>query len=390
MFHSQYVQAAAFSAAALLIFSSLTWFFFFSPAGARSLVTVSRPSSRLTNLLVAFFGIAMLMMVTGALWDASKHIQTGIVPGGSDFLWPPHLVLYGAFLLAFLVALISIGVVAWNGWRSGERDPRRWVRANPTLGTVALAATYALLSIPGDALWHELFGIDLTAWSPPHVLIALLMATVSLSAVVLWLQKPVQSFFRDLVTMALLAVTLNEVYIVGVLEWEIKQERSVFVNARPIWLYPLVGGGLALIFLLLAKKLTRFRWSATVTALIFYLIRIAISLGLLVTGNIAPLFPLVFLLGAVLLDVLPFELIHSAWQRVLGQAAAFTVGYLPVAMPVLARRSDLPRFTGLDWLAAIGLTLALGLLFAPLINWAAHRFFEPGQAFGRHDTVPGD
>jgi hypothetical protein len=379
VFNSLFTQAVVFTAAALLIFSSLTWFFFFSPVRERSLAPVSHPSAGLTNLVVAFLGVSTFLMVGGGLWDAGMHIQTGIVPGGKDFLWPPHLMIYGAFLLAFLVAFTTTGYVAWHGWRSGNRDPRRWVRANPFLGAVAMAATYALLSIPGDALWHELFGIDLTAWSPPHILIALMISVVSLSAVALWLQNSElsrRSFIRDLVTMTLIAGTLNILYLVGVLEWETVKGRSAFVAARPLWLYPLVGGGAALVMLLLVKKLTRFLWSATLTAFIFYAFRLGVSYLLTAFGSIAPIFPLVFLLGAFLLDVLPWEMIHNSWLRVVAQAAAFTAGYLPVAMIFLVQRNDLPRFTGLDWVAVFGLTLVLAVFFAPLVNWVGRRFIQ--------------
>jgi hypothetical protein len=88
MFQSLFAQAAVFSATALLIFSSLTWFFFFSPMRAQGAGVVIRPSSGLTNLVVALLGISTFAMVGGALWDASMHIQTGVVPGGKDFLWP--------------------------------------------------------------------------------------------------------------------------------------------------------------------------------------------------------------------------------------------------------------------------------------------------------------
>jgi hypothetical protein len=374
VFESLVVQGAVFSGVALLIFGGLTWFFFFSPVSGGSITSVPHPSKQLSDWLVALLGATMFMVVGGALWDTSMHIQTGEVPGGSDFLWPPHLVIYGGFLFAFLVALIAIGWAGWHGWRAGVRDPRRWVRANPHLGAVAVAATYALFSVPGDALWHELFGIDLTAWSPPHILLAVMLAIVSLSAVALWLRRPgARGLSRDLVTMILLAITLNELYIVGVLEWETPNGRTPFVAARPLWLYPLVGGALALVFLLLAKNLTRFRWSATTTALLFYAIRLFFSYLLSSTGSIAPLFPLVFLFGAFLLDVLPWERLRQGWARVLAQAAAFTAGYLPVAMTVLAQRNDLPRFDGLDWLAISGMTLVLGLFFAPLLGWARRR-----------------
>ena len=71
--------------------------------------------------------------------------------------------------------------------RAGVRDPRQWVRAVPQLGLAAVASIYVQSSIPGDALWHAIFGVDLTAWSPPHLLIATMMfviffATINLLA----------------------------------------------------------------------------------------------------------------------------------------------------------------------------------------------------------------
>lgn len=46
----------------------------------------------------------MLQLAAGAWWDASKHIQTGRVPAGANFLWPPHIMIYGLFMLSFVVA----------------------------------------------------------------------------------------------------------------------------------------------------------------------------------------------------------------------------------------------------------------------------------------------
>lgn len=374
--NSLVLQGAVFTFAALAIFGSLTWFFFFSPARHNAYLLAERPSPGLINLVVLFLGTGMALSVVGGMWDASLHVQTGEVPGGSDFLWPPHLMIYGGFLLSLLTALIAIAVVAVNGRRKGITDPRLWVRANPYLGAVALAATYSLMAVPGDAIWHELFGLDLTAWSPPHVIIAVMNSIVAISAVALWLQKPTgerPSAARPLVTMLLLALTLNELYMVGVLEWELPGGRSPWVDARPIWLYPLVGGSLALIVLLLSRYLSGFRWAATMTAVLFYLIRLSISLGLAQTGNEAPLFPLMFLLGAVMLDIVPVKHIFSRLTRVVLRSAAFTAGYIPLALLFLLQRADLPPISGADWLVAAVLTLALGLFFTPLIGWAGRR-----------------
>lgn len=382
--NSLFVQGAVFTFAVLAIFGCLTWYLFFSPARHNAYLLAERPSPALINLVVFFLGTGMALSVVGGMWDASMHVQTGEVPGGSDFLWTPHLLIYGGFLLSLLTALVAFTVVAVNGRRKGITDPRLWVRANPYLGAVALAATYSLMAVPGDAIWHELFGLDLTAWSPPHVIMALMNSIVTLSAVALWLQKPTSergSATRPLVTMLLLALMLNELYMVGVLEWELPGGRSQWVEARPIWLYPLVGGSLALSVLLLSRYLSGLRWAATMTAVLFYLIRLSITVGLDQTGNVTPYLPLMFLLGAVMLDIVPVKHIYSRLMRVVLRSAAFTAGYIPLALLFLIQRTDLPSLTQVDWLVAAGLTLTLGLFFAPLIGWAGRRLRSRRESF---------
>src|SRR5512135_3071584 len=100
------LQADGFSAAAILIFGGATWFFYFSPVRSRP-APVDRPSRLMAGIVVAALGLGGVLMVAGALWDASMHVQTGTVPGGSDFLWPPHIMLYSGFLLSFLCGLVA-------------------------------------------------------------------------------------------------------------------------------------------------------------------------------------------------------------------------------------------------------------------------------------------
>src|SRR5439155_9505244 len=104
-----------------------------------------RPSQRLAGWLAALLGLSAVEFVSGALWDASKHILTGTVPAGADFLWPPHLLIYGSFLISLVIAIVAVAIVAAPGWRAEERDPRLWIRSNPYLGLVALASVYSLL-----------------------------------------------------------------------------------------------------------------------------------------------------------------------------------------------------------------------------------------------------
>ena len=374
-------KSLTFSGAAVAFIVVSAWWLYFSPLKG-DLRPVSRPSPRLSGWLAALLGLSAIQLVSGAFWDASMHLQTGEVPAGADFLWPPHLVIYSAFLLSFTVAGIAIGLVARSGWRAGQRDPRRWVRRNPTLGAVALASLYALLSIPGDALWHALYGIDLTAWSPPHVILGVSSCTVLICALGLLAQSraaAVRPGLHDAATLGLLSLMLNVAYMIGVIEWELPGVSNPLVDARPIWSYPLVGGALAFFTLLLAKRLVAFRWAATVTAGAFYLLRLTITAGLALTGNVVPFMPVWFILGAILLDVIPWAQITSALVGDLAAAATFTAGYALLALPLLRLRAGLPAFTSFDLGMSIAATLAASLLLLPVVRLASTRLRGQGR-----------
>src|SRR3990170_2787479 len=238
------LSAIVFTGAAVALVAGSTWWLFFSPMAGTD---PERPiPSALGIVLAVLLGLASLLMVSGALWDASMHLQTGIVPGGSDFLWPPHLMIYSAFLLAFGVAGSGIVLMVASDRRAGSGDMRRWVRSQPMIGAVVLAAGYSLAAVPGDALWHELVGPDLTAWSPPHLALAAASTAVVLCGVGLLLEVQragKSSAWLDLGLFALLGLSLNLLYMVGVLEWELPGEASRLVAQRPAWAYPLVAGG---------------------------------------------------------------------------------------------------------------------------------------------------
>jgi hypothetical protein len=373
----------AFSTVAAAIVTASVWWFYLSslrgrPAAAETPAAASRPSQRLAGWLAALLGLSAVEFVAGALWDASKHILTGIVPAGADFLWPPHLLIYGSFLISLIIAILAVAIVAWPGWRAGERDPRRWIRRNPYLGLVALASLYSLLSIPGDALWHALYGIDLTAWSPPHLIIGFMMCAVTISAVAVLVQgRPAQNRWggTDLAIPVLLGLMLNVAAIVGYIEWEIwGGAYPTLVRTNPLWVYPLVAGVLAAIILVLARRLSIFPFAATLAAVAFYGLRLAVMLGLNLTGNIVPSLPPVFLLGAVLLDVLPWQRVPSGLARDAAMAVAFTLGYSVIALPLLTIRDHLPPFSAVDLTVAVIATLVVTAALLPLVRLAGSFF----------------
>jgi hypothetical protein len=113
--------------------------------------------------------VAKLVGAWGLTWDIQWHLQIG-----RDSFWiPPHLMMYSGVTAAFVVAF---GVLALETWRARGGRPRPGtIRVAGLVGTrgIHLAAwgvALVILAAPIDDLWHRLFGIDITLWSPPHLL----------------------------------------------------------------------------------------------------------------------------------------------------------------------------------------------------------------------------
>ncbi len=372
-------ESLSFTTAAAAIVTASIWWFYLSPMAARP-AAAARPSPRLAGALAVLLGLSAVQFVTGAFWDASMHILTGRVPAGADFLWPPHLLIYGSFLVSLIVAVAAVGIVAWPGWRAGERDPRLWIRRSPYLGLVALASLYSLLSIPGDALWHALYGIDLTAWSPPHLIIGFMMCAVTVSAVGVLVQaRPALGRWSafDLAIPVLLGLMLDVAMLVGIVEWEVwGGAYPSLVLTNPVWVYPLMGGAIACAGLALARRLSRVPFAATLAAAAFFALRLAITLGMRLSHNIVPAVPPVFILGAVLLDVLPWQRLRAGLPRDAAMAAAFTLGYLALALPQLAVRDHLPALGASDDVIALATTLIATIILFPLAQAAGAYFLH--------------
>ena len=107
----------------------------------------------------------------GVQWDIQWHVLIG-----RDSFWiPPHVMTYAGVALAVLV---SFGVLAWETLTG---PPARTPDAPPVLRVLGFTGTrgfhlaawgiaLTVLAAPIDDLWHRLFGLDVTLWSPPHLL----------------------------------------------------------------------------------------------------------------------------------------------------------------------------------------------------------------------------
>ena len=106
----------------------------------------------------------------GTQWDIQWHLTIG-----RDSFWiPPHVMTYSGVTA---IVLVSFGILAWTTARAlggADREPGM-VRVIGCTGTpgyhvAAWGIALTVLAAPFDDLWHRLFGLDVTLWSPPHLL----------------------------------------------------------------------------------------------------------------------------------------------------------------------------------------------------------------------------
>ena len=122
------------------------------------------------------YRVALWVLLVGKLlgaWGLTWDIQWHLLIGRDTFWIPPHLMMYGGVTAGFLVAVLVLAL--------DTRDQRRGVRRRGGVTMLGLTSTRGihlaawgvallLLAAPIDDLGHRLFGLDVTLWSPPHLL----------------------------------------------------------------------------------------------------------------------------------------------------------------------------------------------------------------------------
>jgi hypothetical protein len=134
---------------------------------APALVTADARTLR----VIALWAMLGAKMLTG--WGVQWDIRWHLVIGRDSFWIAPHLMTYTGVTL---VAVLAFGVLAWETWQA-----RRGLQGPDAIQVMGLTGTrgfhlawwgmaITILAAPIDDLWHRLFGIDVTLWSPPHLL----------------------------------------------------------------------------------------------------------------------------------------------------------------------------------------------------------------------------
>ena len=196
---------------------------------------------------------ANLLAAWGVQWDIQWH-----VPIGRDSFWiPPHVMTYSGVAL---IVLASFGVLARDTFRhlvAGRtaEGTRRIFGLAGTRGFLLAACGIALtvLAAPIDDLWHRLFGIDVTLWSPPHLL-GLLGVTINTLACALIAREayPAKSWPRYVATV----VALTSFY--GSLSIGLRPASRLAYLYGGLWFYafPILGALFLPLVLIAAVRLT--------------------------------------------------------------------------------------------------------------------------------------
>jgi hypothetical protein len=294
-------------------------------------------TGRFRGDLAAKLGATLLLVgAVSTYWDIATHIDIG----RERFLTPAHIGIYSAVLLSAIAIALS-GLAdhfhAGDSFLDALRHPFRNLR--PGIGVAGAGMLTALVAAPIDNAWHELYGIDVTIWSPPHLLaiFGIAASTLGLAALV----APAVLGRNSAIYPVLLAGFMTALLITTAeFEFNAPQYRIAY---HPI----ILAASSALVFTTAAGR----RWRATTVALWFEGVRIASVLYLLAEGRSLPFVPVV-LPAAIVADLM----IKNRRQR--GPAMGATVAVVAIISNWIA----LELLPGLHWPVddlVLGVPLAL-------------------------------
>ncbi len=126
---------------------------------------VRAPAETLSLKRAALWALLASKIVTG--WGVQWDIQWHVLIGRDSFWIPPHLITYAGVSAA---VLLSFGVLLWETWRGTGGVRVLGLRGSRGFQLAAWGMTVTIIAAPIDDLWHRLFGIDVTLWSPPHLM----------------------------------------------------------------------------------------------------------------------------------------------------------------------------------------------------------------------------
>jgi len=375
--------------------------------------TTAPPRTLEATGLLHLGALGIFLFLLGGGWDVSWHIVIG-----RDTFWsPPHLLLYGGILFTFTVLAGALGHALWLR-RAGLSYAGPTVglpgglAVNPGILVVGLGALMALTSAPVDNLWHDVFGLDVVVWSPPHIqlvlgvtfsalgLLATLAAEMNAADPGRLVGEPASPPGRaDLLLVVLATVMMSSLL-------ALYSEYAFDIPAFPVWQGAAVGTAVAVGCLVAGACASGRRWAATAMALVAVGIHLTSSIVILaapVIGRaLAGLLPADYWPTPALpiwqpLFTLPAALAVDLWRRGERRPGAGVWGLAVVSAVFVAgnvvwyeawnRFEGLRAISSLSWLAELPawsylVVLAAGIAGALAGGWVGAQL-RPARAPAR-------
>ena len=232
----------------------------------------------------------------GVYWDVGHHATLG----RESFWIPPHLPIYAGTALFFYASLCGL-LLARR--RAGSLRAALAGRAGQGFAAAMLGSTVQVAAAPLDDLWHRLYGLDVTVWSPPHLMgVAGALAGVYGMACALGAGLPrrnrggLPTLAETNVVLLFAAALALSMFALGRLDFRLEMRDALF--------YPLLAGPLAAIPLVGAARYVGRFGAATAVALVYVVFRslaMQIFVGMGAFENPAP--PVFLLAPALAVDL---------------------------------------------------------------------------------------
>ncbi|WP_196073311.1 hypothetical protein [Nakamurella alba] len=330
--------------------------------------------------------LALLLKLIGSSWDVSWHFKWL-----RDDLAPPHLI-------NTVGTGIAIGLVLAHTFTGYGAE-------KTSLRIMQWGTGIFVIAGPIDIINHRVNGLDLTAWSPSHLLLYIGTMIMVIGVIRNWYRTyPREGAFARQWTaglVVLFAFLFEDVFFpTGQQEYGILEVASWFRGdpyaestllsfaagqiGRPVddiaiqhfampiasWVYPVWTLAICVIVLVAARIATGFRWAATCAVGLYVAYRCVIW-PLLVAGDFPPSsLPIWLLVVGVLVDLVFLVRMNEALRAVLGAVLVTAGGYGALALSALV--TGTPLSLGSQDIASWRADFEAGAALAtPPVNWSS-------------------
>ena len=210
-------------------------------------------------------------VMIGVYWDISWHMSIG-----RDTFWTPaHLLIQaGGIGAGMSTAYVALRTTFRGTAEQRERAIRFWGFRAPLGAWVCIWGCLAMLtSAPFDNWWHEAYGLDVRIVSPPHIVLAMGIVSITLGALLLTLARQNQTTGRAQDRFALGFSIAGALWLMNV---AVMLSEYSYKSLMHSGLYYRVSATYYPLVLLTVARASKRRWPATTAAAIFMAANLAL------------------------------------------------------------------------------------------------------------------